>query len=194
MQLSNYSNECLGSPLHEHFIHSSKQTVLEGKIICQIFLTSHPKMTTHIETQNIKDTDKSKLGMNAQLQWGASAEQATDTLKGIKGEHRGERVGRQTVGIEGSWHPLKPGSAVRAFSPRGRHGVSGKDRWILGASWPMGVAQTMTPDSVRDPASKSNMESNRGRHVTLASRFHMHTLAQVGTPVFTPAHTHRKKV
>jgi hypothetical protein len=79
-------------------------------------------MTTHIKTQNIKDTDKSKLRMNAQLQWGASTERATDTLKGIKGEHPGERVRRQATaaGIVGSCHPLKPGTAVQAFTPRGQ--------------------------------------------------------------------------
>lgn len=44
----------------------------------------------------------------------------------------------------------------------------------------------------RDPVSKSNVESNRGRHVTPASGFHVRTLAQVGTPVFTRVHVHRE--
>lgn len=38
-----------------------KQTVLEGRITCQIFLNFSSKRTTHIETQNIKEISKKLL-------------------------------------------------------------------------------------------------------------------------------------
>lgn len=148
--------------------------------------------------------------MNVQPQWGVSTEQATDTLKGIKGElgwgwgygggggKSGREKSNQEAKCQHCWittgtHGSQAQQCVPAILGDG-HRVCGRDRCILGASWPIGVVQMMTPDSVRDPVSKNNVKSNRGRHVTAASGFRMRTLVQVGTPVFARVHTHRKKV
>lgn len=85
-----------------------KQTVLEGRIIFKyVYFSSKMATHVHIETRDIKRSTEVavKLRTNAQLQWGVSTERATDILKGIKVEHRGERSGakcRQYCWIPGT--------------------------------------------------------------------------------------------